>query len=83
VRLLGLAAKIGDDRRSTGTKPERVDYRVAGNPNKRWNEGEPRGSRRMRDLELGFLGRIGAAINHFFRDREIILRSDGRIRFSP
>ncbi len=81
MKLLGLAAKIGDDRRSTGTKPERVDYRVAGNPNKRWNEGEPRGSRRMRDLELGFLGRIGAAINHLFRDREIILRSDGRIRY--
>ena len=30
---------------------------------------------------LNFLGRVSAAVNHFFRDREIILRSDGQIRY--
>lgn len=35
----------------------------------------------MENSELGLFGRAGHAVNHFFRDREIILRSEGQIRY--
>ena len=35
----------------------------------------------MEDSGLGFFSRVSGAVNHFFRDREIILRSDGQIRY--
>ncbi|MDG2285647.1 MAG: peptidoglycan DD-metalloendopeptidase family protein [Alphaproteobacteria bacterium] len=35
----------------------------------------------MEDSEVGLLGRLGARVAYFFRDREIILRSDGQIRY--
>jgi murein DD-endopeptidase MepM/ murein hydrolase activator NlpD len=35
----------------------------------------------MEDSGLSVFGRVVAAVNHFFRDREIILRSDGQIRY--
>ncbi|MDA1308229.1 MAG: peptidoglycan DD-metalloendopeptidase family protein [Proteobacteria bacterium] len=35
----------------------------------------------MGDTGLGLIDRAGAALLHFFRDREIILRSDGQIRY--